>query len=174
MARIMALLIGALTLLAACEAKIGKDADKEAETKGQAAGSPAEGKAKEGEFSIDAPGFDMKVDIPGGLTTSSGSDSDMLYPGSTLSGMHIGAGKGGSGQSGVELRFTTTDAPKKVAAWYRNPARSEQFSIESARREGGAIVIAGKEKQDGDPFTIHLSPRSGGGTDARVNLTDSG
>ena len=171
-----ALLLGALALLAACEAKIDKEGDTDSpESKaGETAASPAEGKAKEGELSIKAPGFDMKIDIPGGVTSRAGSDSDMLYPGSTFNGMHIEGSKTGKGESGVELRFTTPDAPEKVADWYRNPARADHFSVESARREGGGIVIAGKEKQDGDPFTLRLSPAARGGTEARLTLSDSG
>lgn len=176
MARKPFLLIGALALLASCEAKIGKEADKQgAQGRGSKnAASPAEGKSKGGEFSIKAPGLDMKIDIPGGVTSRVGSDSDLLYPGSTFSGMHIEGSKNGRGNSGVELRFTSSVAPEKVAAWYRDPARAGIFSIESATREGTGIVIAGKETKSGDPFTLRLSPRSGGGTDARLTLSDRG
>lgn len=165
-------LICASALLAACEAKIGKEAGKD-----RAEGSPAstEGKAEEGQFSIKAPGFDMKIDIPAGVTSHADTDSDMLYPGATLSGMHIDGSKGGSdgkGNAGIELRFTTADAPDKVAAWYRDPARAGGFSIGGVRREGSDYLISGTQKQDGDPFALRLSPGSGGGTAGRLTLTD--
>lgn len=164
-------LICALALLSACEARTGKEADK---GKREPVAAAAEGKAEEGQFSIDAPGFDMKIDIPAGVTSHGDSDSDMLYPGATLSGMHIEGSKkgaGGKGSAGIELRFTTADPPGKVAAWYRDPARASGFTIASVRREGAALVIAGAEKEDGDPFTLRLSPR-GGGTEGRLTLTD--
>jgi hypothetical protein len=156
----------------ACEAKIGKEADK---PDPKAAAASAEGKAEEGQFSIKAPGFDMKIDIPAGVTSHGDSDSDMLYPGATLSGMHIEGSKGGGdgkGDAGIELRFTSPDAPDKVAAWYRDPARATGFSIAGIRREGADYLISGAEKQDGDPFSLRLTSRSGGGTEGRLTLTD--
>jgi hypothetical protein len=171
--------LAAAALLCACEAKIGKNADAEggatAARNGNAGASPAEGKAEEGSFSIDAPGFDMKIAIPEGMAnrTNVDSDSDILYPGSTLSGMHVEADKDGGakgGRSGVELRFTSADAPDKIAAWYREPGRS--FAVASAAREGEGYVISGTEKGDGDPFTVRLAPKNGGGTEGRLALTD--
>lgn len=169
-------MVCALALLSACEMKVGKEADKgDAAAKG-AGGSAASaaGKAEEGQFSIKAPGFDMKIDIPAGVTSHGDSDSDVLYPGSTLSGMHIEGSKGvgdGKGKAGIELRFTTADAPEKVASWYRDPARASAFSIASVWQEGAAFIISGREKGDGDPFMLWLSPRSGG-TEGRLTLTD--
>ncbi len=171
-------LIAALALVSACEARFGKEADKDESPAKQAAeqaGAAAEGKSKEGEFSINAPGFDMKIDIPTGMTSHADSDSDVLYPGATLSGMHIEGSRDGAkskSNAGIELRFTTPDAPDKVAAWYRDPARASGFTITSARRDGADLVIAGAEKQDGDPFTLRLSARPGGGTDGRLTLSD--
>jgi hypothetical protein len=170
-------LICAMALLTACEARVGKEADKN-ETgakagRGTAAASAA-GKAEEGQFSIKAPGFDMKIDIPAGVTSHGDSDSDMLYPGSTLSGMHVEGGRG-SGETatdaGIELRFTTPDPLEKVAAWYRDPARATGFVIASVRREGDALIVAGTEKEDGDPFTLRLNGRAGG-TEGRLTLSD--
>jgi hypothetical protein len=171
-------LICALAFLSACEAKIGKEADKgDAAAKGETKAAAAEGKAQEGQFSIKAPGFDMKIDIPAGVTSHGDSDSDMLYPGATLSGMHIEGSKGGAdgkGDAGIELRFTTPDAPKRVAAWYRDSARATAFSIASAKQEGAVYVISGVEKADGDPFTLRLGARDGGGTEGRLTLADRG
>ncbi len=164
----------ALAFLAACEAKVGKEAGSETAAANQAA-SAAEGKAEEGRFSIKAPGFDMKIDIPAGVTSHGDSENDTLYPGSTLSGMHVEGSKGGAdgkGNAGIELRFTTPDAPAKVAAWYRDPARASAFSISNSRQEGGALVIAGAQKGDGDPFTLRLGPHGGGGTEGRLTLSD--
>ena len=168
----------AMALLSACEARFGKDAESgeaAAKGKGQAATASVEGKAKEGQFSIDTPGFDMKIDIPAGVTSHGDSDSDVLYPGSTLSGMHIQGNEGGArgkDNAGIELRFTTPDALEKVAAWYRQPGRASAFTVASLGRDGAALVISGTETGDGDPFKLRLSPRSGGGTEGRLTLSD--
>ena len=162
-------LLGTLALLAACEARIGKPDEKvELESVGN-------GQAESGELSIDTPGFKMKLDIPKAIADRAEVDSDsgVLYPGSTLSGMHVeGRGKGEGNR--VELRFISKDDPAKIAAWYRDPARAGEFSIKSASRSGDVINLTGTEKEDGDPFDLSLSPRGGGGTDATLRLRDRG
>lgn len=165
----------ALALLSACEANVRKDGKDETADGAAKAAAAAEGKAKEGQFSIKTPGFDMKIDIPAGVTSHGDSDSDMLYPGSKLSGMHIEGSKtgaGGKGNAGIELRFTSADPADKVAEWYRDPARASGFSVSGIRRDGPAFLITGSEKGDGDPFTLRLSPASGGGTEGRLTLSD--
>ena len=171
--------IGAAALtLAACEAKIGKDdADNAPAAKGAPTDVSAEGKAKEGQFSIDAPGFALKFDIPEGIADHADveSDSDVLYPGAELSGMHIQAGDDAKGRDSgsVELRFTSVDAPGRVAAWYRDPARAKDLTVSAARREGDGFVIEGKD-DEGDPFKVIIGQGANGGTDGRLVLSDKG
>ena len=160
--------VAAALLLTACEARMGNDATPNAN-------ASAEGKAEEGQLSIDAPGFEMKIDIPEGMERQAGIDDDsgVIYPNSTFSGIHVQGGDGGAeGEGEVELRFASNDAPDRVAAWYRDAARSADFSVGSARREAQAIVIAGTVRDGGSPFRVRLEPRQGGGTDARVVLAD--
>ena len=164
-------IVGVFVLLAACEARIGRD-------DGQSnAAATAEGQdgAEEGTFSIDTPGFQMKLDIPAVVAERAEVDSEngLLYPGANLSGIHVEA-REGSGRSRVELRFTTGDAPERVAAWYRDPARADDFTIASGSRNGGVITLAGTQKDDGDPFELSLSPGNGGGTVGRLKLRDRG
>jgi len=159
-------------LLAGCEARISKE--KYADEPGNsaaAAGSSAADKSEEGQFSMKAPGFAMKFDIPKGLADKANmdSDSEIIYPGSTLSGMHIEGRKSGGG---VELRFASSDAPATVLGWYRDPARKDGFTISSDKQAGGVATIAGIEVDDQDPFTLRLSARPGGGTDGRLTLAD--
>jgi hypothetical protein len=120
------------------------------------------------------PGFDLKINIPEGMKNDADGDNELLYPGATMSGMHIeagqGSGKAGSA-SGVELRFTSPDPVEKIAGWYRDPARKGTFSVASARKEGDAVLIAGTQKGDGDPFSLRLAP-AGGGTEGRLTLSD--
>lgn len=159
--------IAALALIAACDAKIGKEADS---GNSAATGSP-EGKSKEGQFSIRTPGFDMKIDIPKGIADHASFDTDheIVYPGATFSGIHI---EGADHHGGVEIRYNSPDAPDKVAAWYQDPARAKDFTIKSADRQGAGYRLAGMQTHDNDPFTLELSPRAGGGTDGRLALTD--
>jgi hypothetical protein len=163
----------AFALLGACEMKIGKEDERaQAPAKGEGkAEQPAAGKAEEGRFSIKGPGFDMKLDIPNDVvrTADADGDNDLLYPGASIGGMHIEASKP---SSGVEMRFTTPDAPRKVAAWYRDSNRAGGFRIQSVKQEGEAFTLSGAQKADGDPFSLALSPASGGGTEGRLVLSD--
>ena len=170
----------ALALLGACDTNGGKDEERR-EALGEAEAQtdvPAAGKAEEGRFSIKGPGFDMKINIPEEIArnASGDGDTDMLYPGAAISGMHVEArpSQGSQPNSGVEIRFTSADAPDRVSAWYRDPARASAFAVSSVAREGDTTVISGSEKSDGDPFTVRLTPRSGGGTDGRLTLSDRG
>jgi len=159
-------LIMTLALLTACEARVGKeDAAADANSSGEA--SP-EGKAEEGQLSIKAPGFDLKLDIPDAINADTDRDSDIFYPGAKVSGLHIEGDRSGGG---VELAFATTDAPDKVAAWYRDPARADAFAVSSAAREGAGYRIEATQKDDGDPFTVKIAPR-GTGTDGRLVFRD--
>ena len=159
-----------LVLLAACEMKIGKDDKQQAQS--EAAGS-ADGKSEDGAISIDAPGFDLKLNIPDAVRTQIGTDGEVLYPGAKLAGLHVQATDGsGAGDDSVELRFTTPDAPAKVAAWYRDPNQAKEFVVSSTQQQGETYRTAGTSKGDGDPFTLTLRPAAGGGTEARILLQD--
>lgn len=161
----------ALTLLAACDVGAREDQEAAPSTDAPRGETAAGGKAEEGQLSIKAPGFDMKINMPKALTNQPdlASDNPLLYPGASVSGMHIEASTGGRDQSGVEIRFASPDAPSKVAAWYRAAAQKQGFSITSERRDGDASVFTGSQKSDGDPFTLRLAP-AGAGTEGRLTL----
>jgi hypothetical protein len=170
MKRTVPLPIAALALVAACEMKI--NADEKAEAGGQPAAS-ATGKAEEGSISVDAPGLDLKLNIPDALRAQVGADGDILYPGSKLAGLHVQANDGsGAGEDSVELRFTAPDPVAKVAGWYRDPGQAKELTIASAAQQGQGYRIAGTSKGDGDPFTLVLMPAAGGGTEGRIVLQD--
>ncbi len=162
--------LAAMILLAACEARIGKEEDAPSQTE-----SVGNGQAEEGELSIDTPGFQMKLNIPKAISDRAEVDSDsgLLYPGATVSGIHV-EGRGKASDSRVELRFNSKDDPARIAAWYRDPARASEFTITSASRNGDVVNLSGTEKEDGDPFDLTLGPRGGGGTDGRLRLRDRG
>lgn len=169
-------LLAVLALGAACDAEIGGGEETAEATSGAASGAAsAEGKAQENTFSVKAPGVDIKVAIPEGIRNNAqfDSESDILYPDATFSGMHVEGQKSGrEKQGGVEIRFTSPTAPERIAAWYRDPARKD-FTVTSARKDGDAIVISGRQK-DNDDFQIRLTPRTNGGTDGRLGIQSGG
>lgn len=159
----------AALLLCACDSKGGSDEPANGSDNVQVS---AEGKAEEGKISLKMPGVDMTISLPKGVADEARAerDSKLLYPGSTLRGMAIAAGPGSekSGDSEVEIRFSTPDPLDKVVAWYRDPARAEGFSLESARREGDAFLVTGLQKKDEHRFKLRLTDRPGGGTDGAL------
>ena len=159
-------------LLAGCEARIGNDAPPVDEN------ATAAGRAEEGRFTVEAPGFNMSIDIPDFVQGRAEIDeeSGLIYPGSDFSGMHVQGGREGpEGERGgeVELRFSHADSPERVVAWYREPARSSDLTIASDDRRGDSFVLSGTARQDNERFTVTISPRAGGGSDTRLVLTDS-
>ncbi len=169
-ARILLLLASVTGLaLAACQMKTGNDA-------GVAGNGSAANKAEEGEVSINAPGVQMKIHIPEGLRRDAGisDDSGLVYPASTMSGVHVEGARAGSRSDAsgeVELRFASNDAPGIVARWYQDPARASTFTVASATRDVAAFVFTGTRREDHGRFHVRLDPR-GSGTDGRVLLSD--
>ncbi|HLL29579.1 MAG TPA: hypothetical protein VK403_01155 [Allosphingosinicella sp.] len=156
-------------LLCACDPKADRD-----EAGNEAANThvSAEGKAEEGKISLKMPGVEMTISLPKGVAEEARAerDSKLIYPGATLRGMAIAAGPGSdkSGDSEVEIRFSSPDPADKVAAWYRDPARADGFRLERAARDGDSWVVSGVQKRDEHHFKLRLSPREGGGTDGRL------
>ena len=162
-------LLAATAFLAACEARVGNEAGS--------GNASAEGKAEEGQLTIDTPGMELKINIPEGLRGRAQIDenSGIIYPGSSFSGIHVAGGSerpDGGREGEVELAFTTPDAPDRVVAWYRDPARSGDFTIGRAERRGEDFVLAGTTREDGDEFRLRLEPKRGGGTEARLLIRD--
>ena len=153
----------AMLVLAACQGRVGNDVQP-------GGNGSAENKAEEGQVSISAPGVQMKINIPEGLRheASIHDDGGLVYPGSTMSGMHIEGGREGE----LELRFASSAGPDTVAHWYQDPARARDFTVASAGRDGAAYVFAGTRANDHGRFRVRLAPRDGGGTDGRVLLSD--
>ncbi len=161
-----------LFLLTGCDMRIGDDTGPVADN------ASAAGRAENGQLTVEAPGFNLSVTIPEGMDErgSVQSSDGLVYPGATIAGVHVQGGRGGrGGQNGeVEIRLTSTDAPDRVAAWYRDPARAERFSVASTARDGDATLITGAARDDHQRFTLRIAPRAGGGSDMRLLLADGG
>ena len=163
-----ALLIGAGLFAAGCDARVGNGQDS-SDSNGQAS---AEGKAEEGQIAFSTPGFDVKMNVP--LDRAETDDQGkILYPGSKVTGLYIAANPDSkSGSDGeVELRFATPDPPEKVAAWYGEPARSQNFTLSANGKEGSAYVLTGTEKGENNDFRLRLEAK-GAGTDGRLIVRD--
>ena len=162
----------AAALLAGCEMRLGNDAPPVADN------ASAAGRAEDGRLTIEAPGFNLAVTVPEGFDgrTDSGGDSGLVYPGARVSGIHVQGGRdrGERGQGEVELRLTSADAPDRIVAWYRDPGRSDRFTLSSTTREGDATLIAGTGRRDNERFTLRISARAGGGSDMRLLIADGG
>jgi hypothetical protein len=159
--------------LAACEAQVGKDEPRRGEA---AAGEQVEieGTAEDGQFSIDLPGFAMKIDLPASIQDKARMDGDgVIYPGSRFRGIHIEARDRPAGQSdgGAEIRFVSDDPLPQLVEWYRDPARAGEINVASAGEADGGYRIEGTQK-DGDRFVLRLSSR-GGGTEGRLAIQDA-
>ena len=163
---------GMLALLGGCEPEAGGNAADNAAAAN--ARVSAEGKAEDGKLTIKAPGLDIGLSIPEGLARQArvNSDSEVIYPGAKIAGIHVAGGESGGGE--VEMRFTTPDAVEKVVAWYRDPARGQGFALEVVVREGNGFVVSGTQTGDKHGFRATLTPASGGGTEGRVLLRESG
>lgn len=171
--RRIALIPLALVVLAGCEMRIGNDAGPVADN------ASAAGRAENGQLTVEAPGFNLSITIPEGMAErgSVSDDNGLVYPGATIAGVHVqgrrkerGAHDGGE----VELRLTSADAPDRVAAWYRDSARADRFSVASTAQDGDATVISGTGRRDNERFTLRIAPRAGGGSDMRLLLADAG
>ena len=135
----------------------------------------AEGKAEEGRLSIKAPGVDIAINVPQSMRSRAraGADSDVLPPGAAVSGIHVegDGGEEGPANDSVELRFVVERPVGEVAAWYRDPARAQDFTIASVRREGEELVLSGTSSDGGGPMTVRLRPH-GATTEGRLILVD--
>lgn len=169
-----ALIVAAFAGLAACG---WLEDEEQAQAPESQVKAGAEGKAEEGRLSIKGPGVDLAINVPDALRgrVQVDADSGVMPPGAAVSGMHVqgDGGDEGGGRDSVELRFTVREAPDRVIAWYRDPARARDFAVETASREGDEAVLAGTSREGG-PFTVRLRARAGGGggTEGRLVLVD--
>ena len=166
-------LLAGVALLAACDVQLGS----RDEADNSAGNASAAGKSEEGQLSVSAPGFEMKMDIPESIRAEAGMDDEngIIYPNARFSGIHVEGGSesgGGRSDGEVELRFTSADGPEQIARWYSDPARSADFALAENGREGADFVLAGTTRDDNGQFRVRLSPRAAGGTDGRVVLSD--
>jgi hypothetical protein len=158
-----------LGLLGAAAALVaGCDVSVKGETDGSGNGS----------LSVKAPGVGLNVDLPAMVKAEISGGGDLMFPGATMSGVNVAAfstdAAAGNGPA-VELRYETPAAVREVLAWYQDPSRALALTgINVAPLAGGGYRVSGSSADGGGPVAVELSPRAGGGTQARISLQGSG
>ncbi len=122
-------------------------------------------------LSIDAGKFNANVEIPG---LSFGGDhmnldGMKLYPGSTVTGMHVHAvDSTGSEKGEVVMNFTSPAAPLTVAQHMADQARAAGFIVTTNTASAVAGTKAGRDESN--RFAVTLNP-NGGETVGVMTLT---
>lgn len=93
-------------------------------------------------------GENVKADLPAGFT---------VYPGATVvSATNVDA----TGTKGSMVMMETTDAPDKVASFYRKQAEAAGIKIEMEMTINGGKLIGGKG-EDGKMFSLNATSNDG-------------
>jgi hypothetical protein len=130
--------------------------------------------ADAGNVSISVPGFDAKVKVPTGMMGHGNFDIDgvKLYPGTKVTTFNLnvdGRSKGDKDTDNTVIKMTfaaPADVPT-VTDWYKR-----QFAAKSVKVTPSASGFAGKT-QDGDDFTISLTPGAAGQTKGSIDVVDT-
>lgn len=118
-----------------------------------------EADGKSGRVTLDTPAFDVNLELPKIELGSGNFDIDGvgLYPGSSISGVHVKADdKGGKQAAHVVVTFAAPAPPDKVGAWFAQ--QFEERGVAAKAQDGRLSGVT----RDGDPFTISLTPRGNG------------
>jgi hypothetical protein len=165
------LILAPLLVLSACH---GRDDAKEPGTSvsinaksddGEDVQISADGET--GKVAVNVPGFEGKMTLPKVILDHSNFDIDgvKLYPGSKVTNININADdSGGKDSTKVNATFTAPADPAKVAAYFR-----KAFADEDIKVSGSDASLAGTTN-DGNPFTITLTPGVAGQTSGAVAI----
>lgn len=141
----------ALPLLASALALSGcsRDGNESADADGNVSG-----RTENGQLTARVQGVDLKVNLPPPIRRMTEAD-DFLPP--------RARSVRGPGQ-----RFHSDDSIETVAAWYRDPARANHFTIDHVSRNGSAVTLSG-HAASGNLIEVRLAPGAQGGTDGTVS-----
>lgn len=153
----------AAMLLAGCELKVGKDDAKTGDDASVSidAGGNVAINGEDG-LSIKTPGFEGKIDIKGMKLGGEHMEIDgmKLYPGTELSAINV-ADKAGPDNGVVDMRFTSSGTPDRIAAYYADAGRNAGFRDVAVKNNGGTAVFTAI-KEANDRVTITIAPAAGG------------
>lgn len=145
--------IAATIALAACSSEKSGTFETEDGEQGEytvdsdGGGAKASITTDEGTFTMQS-GDDVKADLPDGFT---------VYPGAkVVSATNVDGG----GTKGSLVMMETTDAPDKVAAFYRKQAEAAGIKIEMEMTINGGKMIGGKG-EGGKMFSLNTTNNDG-------------
>ncbi|WP_174273486.1 hypothetical protein [Sphingomonas bacterium] len=118
-----------------------------------------------GRMSLNIPGFDAKVSIPGFMMNGHMDiDGMKLAPDTQIRTVDvlgkdkdIDKGKAGDDHGSVHLTFTNPKDPAAVLAYYRQAAADAGYTISPISGDGGLAATKADKK-----FALAISPESGG------------
>lgn len=170
----------ALLALAACGKK---EADAPKADASASAGWNADSDNKQVVIEADSDTGKLAMQLPGGIEADlklppamaakmageSKFDIDGVgtYPGATVKTMKVQATeKGADKRAVVDISFAAPDAPAKVADWYEKAFADKGRSVTRA----GDVLTGTTE--DGNPFTLTISPAATGST-GQIRIVDT-
>ncbi|MFS0737366.1 hypothetical protein ABC347_09975 [Sphingomonas sp. 1P06PA] len=116
---------------------------------------------------IDVPGFSAKVKIPGLDIDGAEMDIDgmALAANTTVTRVDVVGDDAAKGGDVVKIGFTSTDAPAKLIAHYREAGKAAGFTMTGDARS------ASGEKPGGKRFAVTTSPAANGAS-GEIVVTD--
>lgn len=130
--------------------------------------------ADAGNVSVSIPGFDAKVKVPTGIMGSGNFDIDgvKLYPKSTVTAFNLNVDSkttgGNASDPVVKMSFAAPTDIATLTRWYKS-----EFAAKSVTATQTATGFSGKT-EDGDTFTIALTPGTSGQTNGMIAVVDAG
>jgi len=132
-----------------------------------------------GNVAISIPGIDAKIDVPSDLMAGGDFDIDgvKLYPKTKVTSFKLNVDSGATGQKSGERQATAPvikmgfAAPADVATltnWYKT-----EFAAKSVAATQTPTGFSGTT-EDGDTFTIALTPGAAGQTNGAIEVIDAG
>ncbi|MES2057391.1 MAG: hypothetical protein V4564_15765 [Pseudomonadota bacterium] len=135
-------------------------------------GNMVAGVDKDGQVSVNVPGFSGKLKLP--KMKLDAGDFDLngvkLYPGSTISAMNVDAkdgGKGGTDSGRVRISFDSPGTPKAVQDWFLQRLNKDAgFKV----KVDGTGLTGTTEKDK--PFKLELAPVGADHAKGTILLSD--
>lgn len=170
----------ALLTLAAC----GKKEEEAPKAEATAtAGWDADSDSKQVEIEVDSDTGKLAMKLPGGIegnlklppamAARMAGDSDFdidgvgAYPGATMRSMKVQATeKADDKRAVIDIGFAAPDAPTKVADWYEKAFADKGRTV---TRAGDTLTGT---TEDGNPFTLTISPAATGST-GQLRIVDT-
>ncbi len=127
-----------------------------------------------GNVSLSIPGIDAKIKVPVDMMEHGDFDIDgvKLYPGAKVTTFNLKVDEKTTSEKAtdpvVKMSFAAPADVATVTKWYK-----DEFAAKSVAATQTATGFSGKS-EDGDTFTITLTPGAAGQTSGAISVVDSG